>query len=236
MGKSKAFVYKRLKLVSLIDGFRELFLANKCTTQQAFDIASLSFESQDDFYKEYCSDWQNDEDFEMPVMRHILDQFRYDLTEAPFDIKDARLVPEKGACSACIFNSATISSLFPDQAKDAVCSNKDCYKLKCAVSFATKIQKDFKDDKPEGLLFHGSYEKYEYLFSLIPEAVSMPKFNYYNVDTLNKPVPPEEKIILMRMRNRKMKRIHLKRHWKNMKMIFMNLNILWSQGNTAKGY
>jgi ParB family chromosome partitioning protein len=190
MGKSKAFVHKRLKLVSLIVTIRELFSANKCTAQQAYEIASLSSDSQEDFYKEYCSEWQDDEDFELPDMEHTLDRFRYDLTEAPFDIKDKKLVPEKGACTSCSFNSATVSTLFPDQAKEAVCSNKECYKQKCEASFMLKIQKVFIDDKPEALLYYGNHEKYEDLLRLIPEAAGMAQYNYYKVDTLSKPIPP----------------------------------------------
>ena len=190
MGKSKAFVYRRLKLVSLINSIREMFLANKCTAQQAFDIASLSSDSQTDLYEEYCSDWQDDEDFELPDTAHILDRFRYDLTEASFDIKDKKLVPEMGACTSCPFNSATVSSLFPDQARESICSNKECYKRKCIAGLMIKIQKVFKDDKPEALLFCGNTEKYEDLIRLMPEAATMPHFNYYKVDTLNKPIPP----------------------------------------------
>ena len=190
MGKSKAFIYKRLKLLSLIDSIRELFLANKCTAQQAYDIASVSSDSQEDFYKEYCSDWHDDEDFEMPDTAHTLDRFRYDLSEAPFDIKDKKLVSEMGACTSCPFNSATVSTLFPDQAKEAVCSNKECYKRKCVTGLIIKIQKAFKDEKPEALLFCGNHEKFEDLLRLMPEAATMPQFNYYKVDKLNKPVPP----------------------------------------------
>src|SRR5450432_1077477 len=100
MGKSKAFVYKRLKLLSLTESMRSIFMANKCTAHQAIDIASLSGESQNDFYEEYCSNWEENVGFEMPDTTRALNQFRYDLTEAPFDIKDKKLVPEIGACTS----------------------------------------------------------------------------------------------------------------------------------------
>ena len=190
MGKSKAFVYKRLKLVSLINSIREMFLANKCTAQQAFDIASLSSDSQRDLYEEYCSDWQDDEDFELPDTAHILDRFRYDLTEASFDIKDKKLVPEMGACTSCPFNSATVSSLFPDQARESICSNKECYKRKCIASLMIKIQKFLRTINLKLCCFAEILKSTEDLIRLMPEAATMPHFNYYKVDTLNKPIPP----------------------------------------------
>jgi ParB family transcriptional regulator, chromosome partitioning protein len=190
MGKSRAFVYKRLKLVSLIDSIRELFLANKCSTQQAYEISALSSESQHDFYEEYCLSWQEDDDFEMPDTTRALNQFRYDLLEAPFDINDKNLVPEIGACISCPFNSATLKTLFPEQSNKAVCSKKECFKNKCNVSYAAKIQRIFKEDKPEALLFNGNPNLFEELIRRIPIATDLPQYNYYRVDTLNKPDPP----------------------------------------------
>jgi ParB/RepB/Spo0J family partition protein len=190
MGKSKAFVYKRLKLLSLIEPMREIFLANKCTAQQAVDIASLSAESQNDFYQEYCSDWREDVDFEMPDTTRVLNQFRCDLTEAPFDINDKKLVPEMGACTSCPFNNATLKTLFPEQANEAVCSNKECYKNKCNVNYMVKVLRIFKEDKPDALLFYGSPDKFEDLIRRMPEAAAMPQYNYYRVGTLNKPSLP----------------------------------------------
>ena len=196
MGKSRAFVHNRLKLLSLIESIRSIFMADKCTMKQAIDIASLSAVSQNDFYEEYCSDWQIDADFEMPDTTRALNQFRYDLTEAPFDIKDKKLVPEMGACTSCAFNSATLKTLFPDQANDAVCSNKECYKNKCNISYGAKILRIFKEDKPDALLFYGSPDRFEDLIRLMPEAATLPQYSYYRVDTLNKPgVPAREDYI-----------------------------------------
>jgi ParB family transcriptional regulator, chromosome partitioning protein len=190
MGKSKAFVCKRLKLLSLIESMRSIFMANKFTVQQAIDVASLSAESQNDFYEEYCSDWEGNVDFEMPDTTRALNQFRYDLTEAPFDIKDKKLVPEMGACTSCSFNSATLKTLFPEQANEAVCSNKECYKNKCNVNYRVKILWIIKEDKPDALLFYGSLDRLEELIHLMPEAAAMPQYNYYRVDTLDKPSLP----------------------------------------------
>jgi ParB family chromosome partitioning protein len=190
IGKSKAFVYKRLKLLSLIEPIQDLFMADKCTVQQAYEIATISSESQKDFFEEYCMDWKEDEDFEMPETSHALDRFRYDLTEAPFDTNDQELIPTMGACNSCPFNSAAVNSLFPEMAKEAICSNKECYNKKCLLNFSLKVKKFLTEDQPEALILQGNPERFENLLQVIPGVESFPKFNYYNIQTLDKPGIP----------------------------------------------
>ncbi|HSZ34638.1 MAG TPA: ParB/RepB/Spo0J family partition protein, partial [Puia sp.] len=190
IGKSKAFVYKRLKLLSLIEPIRDLFMADKCTVQQAYDIATVSSESQKEFFEEYCLEWKEDEDFTMPDTSYALDRFRYDLTEAPFDMNDQELLPTMGACTFCKFNSATLNSLFPDQAKESICSNKECFKKKCLLNFSLKIKTILVKDQPEALLFRGNPDRHEDLVSLIPGNKLLPKYNYFHVQSLERPDLP----------------------------------------------
>jgi len=191
IGKSRVFVYGRLKLLSLIEPFREIFLSGKCSAQQAFEIAAISPESQSEFYEEYCADWQADEDFEMPDTKYVLNQFKYDLTEAPFNIDDKNLVPEAGTCTNCPFNSATTKSLFPELETAAVCTKRECYQNKCRVSLAVTIRECFEEHKPEALLFYGSPDKAAVVTEIMPEAVSLPRYNYNHVRIIQKPEPPE---------------------------------------------
>ena len=234
MGKTKAFVYRRLKLVSLIDGFRELFLANKCTSQQAYDIASLSMDSQTDFYNESCSDWQT-ENFEMSDTAYVLDRFRYDLTEAPFDTKDPELIPAVGACNSCQFNSATRNSLFPDQANEAVCSNKVCYNKKCLVNFSWKVNSILVEDKPEALLFQGSPDRFRNLTQLMPEEWDHFQNSIFTIFRLWIGLKCQpEKIMLMKTMIWEMRK-DLKRHYKNMKTNWMSMNSSLNPAITGRG-
>jgi ParB/RepB/Spo0J family partition protein len=190
IGKSKAFVYSRLKLLSLIEPVQQMFLADKCSTVQAYEIATLSPDSQTEFFEQYCADWKED-DFEMPDTDHTLRQFKYDLSNAPFDIKDKKLLPEAGACTGCPFNSATTSTLFPDQAKNSICNKKECYRSKCETDFSRKLKEGFSQHAPQALIYYGSPQKLEALIRLIPEAASLPQYNYYNIDVVSAPEPPE---------------------------------------------
>jgi ParB/RepB/Spo0J family partition protein len=190
IGKSKAFVYNRLKLLSLIEPVQQMFMADKCTTVQAYEIATLSPDSQTEFFEQYCADWK-DEDFEMPDTDHTLRQFKYDLSNAPFDINDKKLLPEAGACTGCPFNSATTSTLFPDQAKNAICSKRECYRSKCETDFSRKLKEGFSQHAPQALIYYGSPQKLESIIQLMPEAASLPQYNYYNIDVVSAPEPPE---------------------------------------------
>jgi hypothetical protein len=54
-----------LKLLSLIDAFQEMFLADTINLQEALQIAILSPESQADFFNEHCIKWKKDKHFKI---------------------------------------------------------------------------------------------------------------------------------------------------------------------------
>jgi ParB family chromosome partitioning protein len=119
LGKSKQFIYTRIKLLSLIEAIQEMFLNDAINLQEAVEIASLSAESQIEFFQSYCRDWKKRKNFEITNLDHKLDQFKYDLKKAPFKTSDKKLVPGAGSCTTCAFNTATLKSLFPEFAKQA---------------------------------------------------------------------------------------------------------------------
>ena len=135
LGKSKQFVYTRLKLLSLINDFQEMVLANVISLQEALQIGTLSGESQTEFFTEHCSKWKKQKDFRLFNLDYYLNHYRYDLKKAPFNTMDKNLVPEAGACTGCPSNSAALKSLFPEMAKQSVCSNKECYNNKARCIF-----------------------------------------------------------------------------------------------------
>jgi ParB family chromosome partitioning protein len=193
LGKSKQFVYLRLKLLSLIESFQEMILANAITIQEALKIAVLSVESQSEFFDENCSKWKKQKDFCLHDLDWYLDQYRYDLKKAPFNTKDKKLVPEAGACTTCPSNSATLKTLFPELAKKAVCTNKECYNNKCKVHFLAVLNNVIDTYKPTALLYNNQLtEMGEKILSLIPEAFALPRYNYHEVSVIEKPECPDK--------------------------------------------
>lgn len=193
LGKSKQFVYTRLKLLALIDSFREMVLADIISLQDALQIATLSETSQSEFYEEHCGKWKKQKDFSLHNLNYYLNDYRYDLKRAPFNIKDKKLSPEAGACTTCPSNSASLKTLFPDYAKQAVCSNKECYNNKCSLHFLTAFASSIETYQPTALLINNQLtEMAEKIIGLTPGAANLPQYNLHEVSVMVKPECPEK--------------------------------------------
>ncbi len=97
VGKSKQFVYTRIKLLSLVPEFQEMFSADVLTIQQAVNIARTG--STGTWYScfETCGNgWKEKKYFNLGNLDYFINQFKYDLKSAPFNIKDKKLVPGGG--------------------------------------------------------------------------------------------------------------------------------------------
>ncbi|WP_214226668.1 ParB/RepB/Spo0J family partition protein [Pedobacter sp. B4-66] len=192
IGKSKAYVYGRIKLAGLTGALQEIFIEDKLTIQDAFGIASLSAESQQEFYNDCCKEWKK-KDFRITNLNHALNRYRYDLKNAPFDTKDKTLKPAIGACTNCPFNSATLKSLFPEFAKEAVCTNKSCYKDKCIENTVRKVRNAIKEKQPDALLLNSTLsEETEVVLQSLPETDSLPRIARYEVTILQSPEVPDK--------------------------------------------
>jgi ParB family chromosome partitioning protein len=193
LGKSKQFVYTRLKLLLLTEPFEEMILAGAISLQEALQIATLSGESQTEFFSEHCSKWKKDKNFRLGNVDYYLNHYRYDLKKAPFNTKDKILVPEAGACTGCPSNSATLKSLFPDMAKQSVCSNKECYNNKCTLHFIAALGNAINTYQPVALLYNNQLtEMAEKIIALVPGAAELPRHNIHEITVIQKPALPDK--------------------------------------------
>jgi ParB family chromosome partitioning protein len=191
LGKTKAFIYSRIKLAGLIAPIQEMFIEGKVSIQEAFDIAALTAESQQEFFNEYCEGWQN-KTFRIYNLRNTLDRFKYDLKNAPFNTRNKSLVPQAGACSNCPFNSATLKSLFPEMAKEAVCSNKDCFKNKCLAQAEVNLRKVLSEQQPQALLITANIpSEYRMLIDSLPETTALPEYSCDDITVFDVPQMPD---------------------------------------------
>jgi ParB family transcriptional regulator, chromosome partitioning protein len=192
LGKSKQFVYTRLKLLNLIEAFQDMVFADVLNMQDALQVATLSQDLQNDFFNERCKDWQK-KNFQFSNVRWYINSYRYDLKNAPFNTKDKTLVPEVGACSVCPSNSATLKTLFPDVAKESVCSNRECYTNKCTVRYMAALGSAITTYQPVALLYsHQLSEMDEKLIPLIPGAAELPQYNSFDISLIQQPQPPDK--------------------------------------------
>ncbi|WEK21322.1 MAG: ParB/RepB/Spo0J family partition protein [Candidatus Pedobacter colombiensis] len=191
LGKSKTFVYSRIKLAALIEPIQLIFLANKFTIQEAFTIAAIDPESQQEFFDSHCKDWQK-KDFQLYNLSGILNKFRYNLKRAPFETKDKNLLPEIGACTKCPYNSAVLKTLFPEMAKEAVCTNKSCYQNKCNAHLQRLVYDAIEQYNPVAIIGRNFSESVCSIITAHPVAKDLPVFDTADVTTFNPPSVPDQ--------------------------------------------
>ncbi len=195
LGKSAAYVYNRLKLADLIESIQELLIAGKLTVSEAAELGTLAKDSQEEFFTQHCAGWKEKKHFSISNVRYFIGRYKYDLKKAPFNVKDKKLVPEVGACTACPFNSATLKTLFPEMAKEAVCNNKTCFKNKCLASAEAMIRAALEAYQPVAILLsHQVNEEYRTLIDSLPETVELPRYNFFDVKKFTEPVKPEKSL------------------------------------------
>lgn len=192
LGKSKSFVYARLKWSELILPIQKMFLANVVPVKDIMNLSLLESGAQQEFYDSYCKDWES-ENFDFSKIRYSISKFKYDLKNACFDTKDKTLIADAGACTRCPFNSATIKSLFPDLAQEAICSHKVCYKAKCLKHLENQLRNALKEHQPDVLLVTGNFsEEGQMLIDSLPEVNVLPQLEYSQVYKIYPPELPDK--------------------------------------------
>lgn len=132
VGKSKAYVYGRLKLLALAKDVRTAFFEGKLTASVALYLARIpSPKLQAQAFKE-LDEWNRSDD---PIGAReafsvIERRFMLRLAEAPFDRADATLVPKAGTCKDCPKRTGNQAELFADVKSADVCTDPDCFDLK----------------------------------------------------------------------------------------------------------
>jgi ParB/RepB/Spo0J family partition protein len=132
VGKSKAYVYARMKLLALDPATRDAFRNNRISASIALLIARIPVASvQRQALGEVMSPRYRDEPMSYRSARdHIEQNFMLRLKDAPFPTGDATLLPAAGACGACPKRTGNQPELFEDVKGADVCTDPVCFKLK----------------------------------------------------------------------------------------------------------
>jgi ParB family chromosome partitioning protein len=134
VGKSVSYVAKRLKYVDLIEPIRKLFLENKISATHAYIAARLQPEQQKEIVK---LKWLDSGDSAAEFARDVENHFFLVLKDAPFDTKDAMLVPPAGSCVDCPKRTGFNKSLFEDIKNEDTCTDHVCFVEK-SVAFINR--------------------------------------------------------------------------------------------------
>jgi hypothetical protein len=130
-GKSKAYIYGRLKLTALCPEARKAFYDGKLLASVALLVARIPSKELQKKALERLASPQHDEPASFAVAADCIHrEFMLKLAEAPFSIDDAVLLPKAGACTACPKRSGANPELFADVAGADMCSDPTCYREK----------------------------------------------------------------------------------------------------------
>jgi ParB family transcriptional regulator, chromosome partitioning protein len=129
VGRSPGYVSGRLRLIQLIPEAKQAFYDDKLTVAHAFEIARLQPNDQRRALQECFPHHRNtgaiikDKRAEAVTVRElrgwIAREIHLDLTNAPFDPQDEKLLPAAGACSRCPKQTGSNPLLFPEIARRA---------------------------------------------------------------------------------------------------------------------
>lgn len=174
LGKSKAYVYGVVKLTLLPESARQAMWDDKIPKSTAELIARIpNAELREKAAKEildgedgYKYLGQSDGPMSFREAKEMIERdYTVELKKAPFGKKDATLVPEAGACTACPKMTGNNREAFPDGRAD-VCTDPVCFKGKCEahktriLDLARECGQKVLDEKEANKIF--TYDRLSY--------------------------------------------------------------------------
>lgn len=132
IGKSRSYVYGRLKILNLCEAGRQALREGKLDfscglyiariPNEQLQLKALEWSTHPDYYGERPS--------ARAVQQHVRQNFMLQLAAAKFDTADADLCPAAGACTSCPHRTGANPDLFADVNSADVCTNPPCYHAK----------------------------------------------------------------------------------------------------------
>lgn len=131
-GKSRGYIYGRLKLLSLCPEAREAFRNGTLTPSLALLIARIpGAHLQAMAMKAILNDnWSGEQMSVRQAQEYIQEEYMLDLDKKVFPIDDPNLIATAGTCTDCPKRSGNARELFPDIDSADVCTDPDCFSAK----------------------------------------------------------------------------------------------------------
>jgi ParB/RepB/Spo0J family partition protein len=154
IGKSKAYIYARLKLCDLCTEARTAFFSNELDASTALLIARIPVQKlQIQAVKKITEKSEydgmrsrkGDKIYSYRAAREILqNEYMTDLSTATFPVDDATLLVKAGACSSCLKRTGNQPELFDDVNSKDVCTDTVCFAMK-RTAHILRIQKEAEE-------------------------------------------------------------------------------------------
>lgn len=130
VGRSKAYIYARLKLTALCDEARDAFREGKLNASTALLIARIPGDKlQSEALSAIVDAWSGPLSFRNAA-QVVQNRFTTRLGDAPFDLDKTDLLPDAGSCAACPSRSGNQPELFADITSADVCTDPGCFQRK----------------------------------------------------------------------------------------------------------
>lgn len=149
IGKSRSYIFGRMKLLDLSEDCRRLFYAGALNPSTALLIARIpTHKLQAKAVADITdTDYHGDPKSVRASARWIRDRYMLRLTDAPFPIDDGELIATAGPCGSCPKRTGNAPELFDDVESADVCTDPDCFTLKKMAAAERRIQAAGKDIK-----------------------------------------------------------------------------------------
>lgn len=129
VGKSRSYIYGRLKFCGLCESARAAFYDGKLTASTALLIARIPGQHLQEQATDELTSGDDPLSYREAV-NFVQQRFMLDLTSAPFSLSDIKLVAAAGSCDACPKRTGNSPLLFPDVKRTHVCTDPDCFAVK----------------------------------------------------------------------------------------------------------
>lgn len=134
VGKSRSYVYGRLKLTELCKEARAAFYDGKLSASTALELAKIPDHGQQKLALKAITEPKWGEPLSVRAAReHIQENYMLRLGSAGFPTDDAALVAKAGACGTCPKRSGNQPELFGDVKGPDLCTDVVCFRGKIAA-------------------------------------------------------------------------------------------------------
>lgn len=144
VGKSRSYVFARLKLCALCPEAKKAFYAGDLDASRALLIARIAHhDTQRQALKDVTGtgEWSRGPMSYREAHEHVLRSYMLQLKGAPFDVKDERLLPKAGACGPCAKRTGNQADLFGDVKNADVCTDPRCFDDKRRAHYGVAAKK-----------------------------------------------------------------------------------------------
>jgi len=130
LGKSRSYVFGRLKLLSLVAKARDAAFDGTLSTSIALLVARIPADRQPQALKEILFGYGGEPMTHAAAFVHIKHHYMLELARAPFKITDATLLPAAGSCRECPKRTGANPDLFNDVKSADTCTDPTCFDAK----------------------------------------------------------------------------------------------------------